>query len=261
MTALNDNAIVTITNTYRKITMNKTDAKQSSIYVNGATYKLLRLNDGFYTYFSALSAEDQASFNSGLASDYSTWKYNPDQDVVAAASTGTKTTAGSGALSFNDADITGGLTDGYYFFYETTAATGYEIDNSITTGKIIHITGSGTDYVYSASNGAYTDPLQTKSLKLQKLYQTGSASEVAAAFPYQVTLTRNDSVDLTQYINSTTAGTLPTGAMVTTNTAAQITFTVSVTKGTDITIGNIPYGTNYSVSELLNTPATPMPAG
>ena len=248
---------VTVTNTYRKVTMTKKDAKQTSLTIDGAKYVLLRLDPAFATYFNSLDAAGKASLSNSLKSKaYTEWTYDnsgTNDCFVKVNSTvlaSTVQTTSSGTVAVKSGDMPGGIVDGGdYFFFETKAATGYDVDNSITADKIIHISGSGTnsDYTYSAASAAYTDPRQTKKLTLSKLYTTDSPDDTSISFPYQVSLTRTDSIDLTQYITS-----LPSGATSVTNNANNITFKVNVTKGTDVEIDNIPYGTNYEVQELVN---------
>ena len=256
---------VTVTNTYRKITLTKTDSiLTSSVPVQGATYYLLKLNT------NALEGSDElVSAVKGIFEDPS--KNITDLEALSAYLTVVKssengnpkklfTTNSDGQIVIRDADVQGGLSDGTYLFYEESAPSYYTRSNTYSASNLIVINGTydGSTYAYSKN---YTNERKTGSLKLIKSTANGSTATSSDGFVFEVTLTMADPFSLASYNQPTaritakdasnndvniTDGSYSVQSSANTNT---YTFRLTVKNGNDVTISGIPYDASYEVSE------------
>ena len=272
--ALNADVEATVTNSYRQITLTKTDSEDGNTTVNGATYKLYRLKST--TTENAFLA---AITSDGLASALTTYcdeVMKPDDTTPFTAAT-----AGGGQIVVKDGDISGGITDGKYVFVEQSApSTGYYTMDNNLSDKIIEVSSTNdTDASYTFYDADYaykvdhSDPRQTASLELTKSLAAGTkqndsaegTANKAQTFTYTVTLESTD-VDLTKFILEETItgngnGQLG-GAFTKTDgtnndySASKIQFTVPVSKNVSKTLTGVPYGTKYTVTEAMPESST-----
>ena len=221
--------VVTVTNTYRQITLTKTDSKDNSKKLQGAEYYLLRLKDGVNT------TDAQASFESAAAS-YDTAPLATYFDIVS----GTLTTQSDGTVVIKDSNVTNGLTPGNYYLFEQSAPSDYTRLNSFTDNKI---TISSTE----AGNAQYTKTLtnvrKKGSLELDKVVASGSPE---ATFTFNVSLDGSAAnLDLNQYgITGLTSSSYDSTTHIMTGTVS-----VASNASSNPTITNIPFGTTYTVTE------------
>ena len=230
---------VTVTNTYRKITLTKTDSVDNDHLVAGAVYKLYKVNEPGQIDLTDLSTLGTVVRN---ADDTADW---------------TGTTNASGQIIVRDADVYGGLSDGNYVFIEQSAPTGYSVNNDLT-GKVITVnsTNDGTAYAYTVG---HTDIRDKVSLTLQKQLASGTdaATYGSTPFTYTVTLTAHDDgvhlKDFIPVVNESETKTVAGVAVnsITVDTNSEISFTVSVTANSNISFNNLPYGTKYTVTESV----------
>ena len=248
-------ANATVNNMYRKVEMTKTDAKNSSKTIDGAHYKLLKLNSIFanvYENGSQQQKDDLAALFAGATSTstLSTYLTNDESSEL--------TTGNNGNVSVDDVTMANSLTDGYYFFFETAAATDYDIDNSLTSGKLIKIDTGDASSTYTVTAGNYTDPRKTGDLDLIKAFSTASVDTTPAAeFTYNVTLSVSESgVRLSDYLTQSYLESL-TG--IVTNTIiindSTVTFQINIKEGAGnkVTITGLPVGTSFIVTEKTKT--------
>ena len=278
--ALNADAEATVTNSYRQITLTKTDAANDASYnykVNGATYYLLKLKpaafnngiivDGFKTPYEASASTIETL---RALTDYCEVVKKPD-----GTTDWTDTTNSDGQIVVKDGDVYGGLADGTYIFYESAAPSNYTRDNTYSDDKLVTIVTSGDTYAYSTAvnatthKAAYENTRSTGSLMLLKSLANGTTTN--GDFTFHVVLNRPDgdtSFDLTKYMTRVVTGE-GANATYTLNgisvqnltdanfTASKIEFDVTVANGdTGVTIPNIPFGTTYVVTETLSEAQT-----
>lgn len=240
-------ADVSITNTYRKVTLTKKDSKDDHTLPN-AKFVLLKLK-------RSLTPADktalQALFASAPTTNFDTsfqTYYNDHLLTYCNGFSSIKDTNESGQIVIKSSEMSGGLTaDDDYFFLELTAPANYVKNNTIT-GKTFTIdsTNDGTEYTYTLD---YTNVRQTNNLTLEKKHTVATpASEGDTLFTYTVTLNKPDDVtDLREFV--TTSYLESIGATVASSGTDTIVFTIPVSKNTSKTIAGLPNGTKYSISE------------
>lgn len=123
------------------------------------------------------------------------------------------------------------------------ADAGFEIDTANTIncrGTVTESTADNTTHTGTTVNKRKTDSLTiTKTI-------TGSGADLNDTFPVTVTFTAPAGVDLSGYL---TQDKITVSGQVTNLAISLPTITFTVTNGSSVTISNIPYGTNYEVSE------------
>ena len=123
------------------------------------------------------------------------------------------------------------------------ADAGFEIDTANTIncrGTVTESTADNTTHTGKTVNKRKTDSLTiTKTI-------TGSGADLNDTFPVTVTFTAPAGVDLSGYL---TQDKITVSGQVTNLAISLPTITFTVTNGSSVTISNIPYGTNYEVTE------------
>ena len=267
-----------ITNTYRKVTLTKTDAKDNA-RLNGAKYVLLKLKDNYqsvtgYTeasFLAALKAATESDFASSTAFANSGLAAYCDGYSVVKTTEGTASNAGM--LTIDDSEMSCGLTAGKYFFLELSAPTYYK--RNVDLNKIFTLSATGdTDNTYIDAK-SYTNERKTGSLELQKALASGTADDGVTntvqnqntEFTYHVVLKAPVGVTLGTGTGkypiaiSNAIGTAPTPSYETDANDNRSTCTIDLKVKKKIasnalpTISGIPYGTEYVVTEP-NMPST-----
>ena len=248
---MNSTATATVTNRYRKITLTKKDSVDTDHLVDGAVYKLYKVDNAS----SFLAASDLET-----ALNYCTVVKAPDN------SDWTGTTS-NGQIIVRDAGVKGGISDGQYVFVEQSAPTGYNVNN-VLTDKIITVNSTNdTDSSYSFYDADYaykvthTDIRNRVKLTLEKKLadDTNSTTYGGTPFTYTVTLTApTDGTHLKDFITvvnetntKTVAGTAVNSIITDSNNEIKFTVLVSANDTGDdaISFSGLPYGTKYSVTE------------
>ena len=250
-------ANATATNTYRQITMTKKDVKDNRV-LSGAVYRLLKLKvkDGSNNTIDYTSQTVKDAFASALASNDVYTSLSAYYDGYSSE----LTTNASGQIVVRDPDITGGITDGPYFFFEVTPPSNYAKDNTID-GKIITVQSGTNNY----DTVVYTDTRKTGTLTLKKT-NTGTykpTDYAAKGYTYHVKLTLPSEINPSDYtmkvggssgetLTSTPAST-PTkyeNLSISTNVYTFDVLDVKEQSGGSVEIYGIPYGTDYEVYEV-----------
>ena len=270
-----------ITNTYRKVTLTKTDAKDNAC-LNGASYVLLKLKNNYTSVSGYTEAGFLAALQAATALNFA--------DSTAFASSGVypycdgystvKTTAGTGAdagmLTIDDSEMSCGLTAGSYLFLELSAPTYYKRNISLSNIFTLSATGDTANTYVDAKS--YTNERKTGSLELQKALASGTADDgvtntvpnqnteftyhVVLKAPVGVTLgTETGKYPITISNNIETTAPTPNYGTDATDNRSTCTIDIKVKKNIASnalpTISGIPYGTEYTVTEpAVNLPAT-----
>ena len=180
---------VTVTNTYptieNKIVLTKVDSDtDKAITTSQAKFYLLKLNSGVdATNTTAVAAFKNATSVDGVVPTY------------AAKVIDTELTTDNGKITVSSTELVSPFeADAKYFFFETAAPAGYEIDNSLTADKIITFTAddlsTGTDKKVSYPNKTSDGVTLTKTDKA-----TGKAIKSSKATYYLLKL-KNDPTTL-----------------------------------------------------------------